>query len=186
MNLFRITLTSVLIRAIYFLAHLYKEIWSTYRIFERLIFEELSPKCCSWEATPPVALYLGRPAPVALYLGRPPGGFVCWMRRLGNVEPNRKLKEILEELFPKCWILGGHAPSGFVSWEASPSGFVSWEATRWLCLLLEELFPKCWILGGHAPSGFVSWEASPSGFVSWEATRWLSMLDEEAWHRITE
>ena len=35
-NLFRITLTSVLIRAIYFLAHLYKEIWSTYRIFQRL------------------------------------------------------------------------------------------------------------------------------------------------------
>ena len=35
-NLFRITLTSVLIRAIYFLAHLYKEIWSTCRIFQRL------------------------------------------------------------------------------------------------------------------------------------------------------
>ena len=34
--------------------------------------------------------------------------------------------------------LGGHSPSGFVSWEASPSGFVSWEATRWLCLLDKE------------------------------------------------
>ena len=44
-----------------------------------------SLKMKSWEATPPVALYLGRPAPVALYLGRPPGGFVCWIRRLATV-----------------------------------------------------------------------------------------------------